>query len=487
MAAHVLACVAENKDKPALEILHSDRVETWSYGDIEKAVLGIASGLLEHGLNPGERILCRLGNTPLTPLAYLAAIAVDLIPVPLSSQLTASEVAGIIADISPTAILQADSICKTDEDITVFSDLLSEWQHLPPAPFRYGDPDRPAYIVYTSGTSGRPQAVQHAHRAIWARKLMITDWYDLRPTDRLLHAGAFNWTYTMGTGLMDPWSIGATSLVPAPELEAKDLPAKLRAHKATIFAAVPGVYRKILMSDNSLELPDIRHGLSAGEKMSPHLKERWNAATGTQVHEAFGMSECSTFISSHPGRKTPDNSLGQPQHGRKVAILDHAGRPVPRNQIGTIAVHKSDPGLMLGYVNAPQDTTARFNGDWFLTGDLGEMTPSDEVIYHGRNDDIMNAGGYRVSPVEVEAALANFPGLDAIGVTDIEVKIDVRVIIAFYTSDAPIDIQAMKIFAQKRLAHYKTPRAYLRVTELPTGPNGKLRRAALKTLWTPND
>ena len=90
---------------------------------------------------------------------------------------------------------------------------------LPPADFDMGDPDRLAYIIYTSGTSGVPRGVCHAHRAIWARQMMMQGWYGLRPEDRLLHAGAFNWTYTLGTGLMDPWTMGATALIPEAEIE----------------------------------------------------------------------------------------------------------------------------------------------------------------------------------------------------------------------------------------------------------------------------
>ena len=86
---------------------------------------------------------------------------------------------------------------------------------LPAAPWHMGDPDRLGYIIYTSGTSGRPSAVMHAHRAIWARQMMVRGWYDLKPEDRVMHAGAFNWTYTLGTGLMDPWTAGATALIPA--------------------------------------------------------------------------------------------------------------------------------------------------------------------------------------------------------------------------------------------------------------------------------
>jgi acyl-coenzyme A synthetase/AMP-(fatty) acid ligase len=153
-----------------------------------------------------------------------------------------------------------------------------------------GDANRLGYIIFTSGTSGRPQAVAHAHRAILGRAMMMQGWYGLQADDRLLHAGAFNWTYTLGTGLMDPWTLGATALIPAPGTAAQDLPALLARARATIFAAAPGVYRQLLRAALP-PLPDLRHGLSAGEALPETTRDAWHAATGKPIFEAFGMSE----------------------------------------------------------------------------------------------------------------------------------------------------------------------------------------------------
>lgn len=487
MAAHVLAGGTSDPQKTALSVLHRTHKEDWSFAQLERAIRGIATGFLQLGLTPGQRILFRLGNTPQTPLAYLAAIAVDLVPVPTSSQLTEPEVTRMIDQIEPSLILHDRDIPCPVHPQRCDAEVLNDWRDNEPAEFVMGAPERPAYIVFTSGTSGQPQAVVHAHRAIWARQMMIDGWYGLRSTDRLLHAGAFNWTYTMGTGLMDPWSKGATSLIPAPEIKPNELADLVVQHKATIFAAAPGVFRKLEMSDNYGSQTCLRHGLSAGEKLGQQIREKWVATTGTQIYEAYGMSECSTFISSKPGDELSDNWIGQPQIGRKIAIVNSEGTPMPRGTAGTIAVYKTDPGLMLEYLNAPDATASRFANDWFLTGDQAMMDSQDNVTFLGRSDDMMNAGGYRVSPLEVEAALANLPGVDALAVADIEVKPDVRVVMAFYTSAVPLDSRKLLDYAEQRLAKYKQPRDFIRVTEMPTGPNGKLRRSALNSFWRPHD
>ena len=483
LAAHVLARGAVHGAQTALEVVGPADTAPWPYAALIAAVRGTGTGLLQAGLRPGDRVLMRLGNTVEFPIAYLGAIAVGLVPVPSSAQLTSGEVQAIIDTVAPAAILRGDGIACPDTRIRMIDTAaLRGMQALPPATWHMCDPERPAYIVFTSGTSGRPRAVVHAHRAIRARRFMFDGWTGLHSADRLLHAGAFNWTYTLGTGLLDPWTAGATALVPAEGTAPTRLPALLQRHAVTLFAAAPGVYRKILEQEMPA-LPRLRHGLSAGEKLPDSLRARWQDATGTPIHEAYGMSECSTFISSSPARPADPGTLGRPQEGRRIAVLGPDGAPVATGETGIIAVHRSDPGLMLGYFGAPAATARKYQDDWFLTGDMGSRDAADQITFHGRADEMMNAGGIRVSPVEVENALLHHPGLSACAVTDIGVKPDVRVIMAFYTAPAPIPEAALRAHAASRLARYKCPRAYHHVAALPTGPNNKIMRRALRPVY----
>jgi len=483
MAGYVLGAAGATPEKLALAVVGETGAERWTYAALEAAVRGTATGLLQAGLRPGDRVLMRLGNRVEFPIAYLAAITAGLIPVPSSAALTAREVANMLPELSPSVILHAPDVACPETDLPVIgAEALAAMRDLPPAGYDMGDPNRPAYIVYTSGTSGKPRGVVHAHRAIWARRMMHDGWYGIGPEDRLLHAGAFNWTYTLGTGLMDPWSVGATALIPAEGTDLAALPALMEAHGATIFAAAPGVYRKILNAGAARAIPSLRHGLSAGEKLPASIEDAWQNATGTPIYEAYGMSECSTFISGAPRRPATRGTLGRPQPGRRIAILGSDG-PVPLGTEGTIAVHRSDPGLMLGYLGAEDETRDRLRGDWFLTGDQGVMDQSSSITYLARNDDMMNAGGYRVSPLEVEQALSDIPGITQIAVTDIAVRSDARLIMAFYTGPAPLSEAELARLASERLAGYKTPRGFFHVDALPQNPNGKLQRRALAQIY----
>jgi len=478
LAAHVLAAAGQTPDRIALAIVGASGAERWSFAALEGAARGIGSGLLAQGLHPGDRVLLRLGNTVDFPLAFLGAVAAGLVPIPTSSQLTGPEITAMAAQVDPAAVIAADGVALPDHPAPVIpAARLRAWRDLPPCAWDMGPPDRLGYMVFTSGTSGRARAVMHAHRAVWARRMMWDGWYGLTPGDRLMHAGAFNWTYTLGTGLLDPWAIGACALIPAAGTEPAALPLLLKRHDATIFAAAPGVYRQMLRAPVPA-LPRLRHGLSAGEALPAALRRAWQEATGTPVFEALGMSEVSTYISACPGRPAPEGAVGWPQPGRRVAVLDPDGRAA---DTGELAVAADDPGLFLGYWGAPDETAARFRDGWFLTGDLVAQDPDGAIRYLGRADDLMNAGGYRVAPLEVERVFDAHPGIAESAACAVAVREGVEVIALFYRpAGDPLPEAELQAHAEARLARYKQPRLFVPLDALPRGANNKLNRRALR-------
>ena len=343
--------------------------------------------------------------------------------------------------------------------------------------------DDPAFLIYTSGTSGRPRGVLHAQRSAHARRMLWDGWYGLSAADTVLHAGAFNWTYTLGAGLTDPWAAGASTLIYAGPRDPHVWPALIERHGATIFAAVPGVYRQMLRGAGDLSgaLGPLRHGLTAGARMPEALAAEGREATGLPVHEALGMSEVSTYISSSPSVPPRPGTSGRPQKGRRVAILpDEGDRPLPVGEPGLLAVSRRDPGLMLGYWHDPAATAAAMRGEWFLTGDRAAMDADGYITYHGRADEVMNALGYRVAPQEVEEAMARHPGVAEIAVAELPVRGDLTLIAAFVVprGDWPGDA-SLAAHAGATLAPYKAPKLWIPVKALPRTPNGKLLRRSL--------
>jgi acyl-coenzyme A synthetase/AMP-(fatty) acid ligase len=182
-------------------------------------------------------------------------------------------------------------------------------------------------------------------------------------------------------------------------------------------------------------------------------------------------------------------SPGRPQAGRRIAALplDGGAEPLPPGEHGLLAVHRSDPGLMLGYWQRPEEDAAVFRGDWFVSGDVVSFDGDGYVWFHGRADDVMNAGGYRVSPLEVEAALAGHPGVAEVAAAEHAVRDDVRVIAAWVVArpgmaqDADL-ARAIIARGAETLAAYKRPREVFFVDALPRTPNGKVARRLLRQL-----
>lgn len=471
-----------------------DQAERWTFAELDDAVRSVAAGLLGHGLEPGDRLLIRLGNTSDYALLHFGAMAAGIIALPTSPQLTADEVRFIVEDSGARAVAASDALAvDLPPGVSRISpDDAARWRaETSPAAYALTRADDPAFLVYTSGTTGRPKGVLHAHRSVWGRRPMHNAWLGLRAGDVLLHAGAFNWTYTLGVGLTDPWANAATALIYNGARDPGVWARLIERHRATIFAAVPGVYRQLLRSRalETVDLSSLRHGVTAGEALPAALLAQWRDVTGLELHEALGMSEVSTFVSSGPATPVRPGSPGRPQPGRCVAVLpvDGGVEPLPPGETGLLAVHRTDPGLMLGYWRRPDEQAQVMRGKWFVGGDIVDIGPDGYVTFHGRADDVMNAMGYRVSPIEVEDCLARHPSVAEVGVTEVEVRPGVRIIAAFVVpvdADNPDDIDpaALLAHAAEHLASYKRPREIVYVDALPRTANSKLRRADLRRL-----
>ncbi|MCB1508513.1 MAG: long-chain fatty acid--CoA ligase, partial [Hyphomicrobiaceae bacterium] len=294
---------------------------------------------------------------------------------------------------------------------------------------------------------------------------------------------AFNWTYTLGVGLLDPWRHGATALIVAGDRPSAIWPGVIERARATIFAAVPSVHRQMLRDGDAraARFSSLRHALSAGETLRPVLLEAFTRTTGRPIFEAFGMSEISTYISSGPETPVKPGSPGRAQRGRRVATLTPEGRICDPGELGILAVHRSDPALFLNYFRDGEATQKAFCGDWFLTGDLASIDAQGYVWPQGRADDVMNAFGYRVAPEEVEAALSGHPGVQEIAVTSVPERDGVDLITAFVVPANPetFDPGVLLAYGEKVLARYKRPRKVVVLAHLPRTANGKVMRKRL--------
>ncbi len=498
MSAYCVADPAERApERAALVVVHGPGTEsTWTFAEVDDVVRAVAAGLLALGLTPGDRVLLRMGNRAEFPFVFFGAIAAGLVAVPTSAQLTADEAGALLRDSGARAVaLDPDLDLEDPEGVHVVTvETVERWAAGEErVDHDVGDPDRPAFITYTSGTTGRPKGVTHAHRSAWGRRPMYRGWYGLGEGDVMVHAGALNWTYTLGVGLTDPWANAATAIVYDGPRDGQVWPRIVHAHKATHLAAVPGVYRHLLRHGDPGEwdLTSLRAALVAGEALPSALWQEWVDATEVPLYESLGMSEISTFVSTGPDVPVRPGSPGRAQPGRRVAVLDpdRLEEPVPLGPgvPGRLAVHRDDPGLMLGYWDRPDETAEVMRGEWFVTNDLAEVDADGYLSYLGRSDDVMTAMGYRISPVEVEDALAGTPGVAEVAVSTLDVGDGVGIVCAWVV---PVDGDADRGTVQEsvigraaeRLASYKRPREVRLVEALPRTANGKVVRRDLARL-----
>ena len=486
----------EHADRPAFTFitLRGDN-EVHTFAEVWERVQRIGRGLLAAGLQPGDRVLVRLPHSPDYAFAFLGASLAGLVPIPANPTLTPEEAAFLLEDADASAL-----VCTEETRIAAFEGVTIGPEDLAamdgPGPLPATRADDPAYLIYTSGSTARPKGVLHAHRTVLARRLMRDAWQGFGPTDHVLHAGTLNWSYTLGVGLLDAWAAGAHAHLAEQPFEASRWPEEIARHGITVFVAVPTIYRQILKygdlgASGQVRgmLATLRHGLCAGEPLRPALLEEWRAAAGTELYESLGMTEISTYISTGPGMPIKPGSAGRPQPGRRVAILGERedeprhtdGVERPRGEVGLLAVHRSDPGLMLGYWRRPAEEGEVLQGEWFVGGDLASMDDDGYVFFSGRANDIIKSFGLRLSPIEIETELSHHSGVQEVAAVGLEVdpsKTLLAVAVVPQEDNVPTEAE-LREYAGAHLAGYKQPHLYRFVDQLPRTRNGKVQRGVL--------
>ena len=509
------ACTDAHLDSPIAErsaVIVDDAtsgVRTLTFAELARATGRMAALLEDLGLAAGERVLIRLANCLEYPIAFLGTLKRGAIAVPTSTLLTGDEVRHLALD-SGAAVLVTDAgtvaamrdmldALPTLRDVLVLGgpvertagrcrvhDLTARLGATSRvAPAADTSAEDPAYLVYTSGTTGYPKGVLHAHRALLGRQPSSEYWFDFLPTgDRVLHAGKYNWTYVLGTGLMDPLYRGHTTVVAEGPTDAARWIGLLAAHRATTFIAVPTIYRQILQKTAAgrADVPTLRHCMSAGEPLSSEVLAAWRERFGQGVYEALGMTECSYYLCATRARPIRPGSAGFVQPGHDVRLLDPGTwREVGADEEGMLCIPRRDPALMLGYWHQPEETAASFHSDWFLTGDYARRDADGYVWFLGRRDDLINTFGYRVSPHEVERVLKEHADVADAAAVGEDVAAGKTLVVAYVVprTGSALTPEAMLAWAHAHLASYKAPRVVYLVDELPRTRNGKVQRRAL--------
>jgi acyl-coenzyme A synthetase/AMP-(fatty) acid ligase len=490
-------------------IVEDDTLGTASITFAELAVKTdqFAQVLRDLGVKPGDRVLIRLPNSLDYPIAFLGAMKTGAISVPTSTLLTAEEVAYLAKDSSAAVLVtdaaawygMADALANTP---TLKHVLLSQAAEIKPHPkFNVLDlaaciqtakpcanpyqtkSNEPAYLVYTSGTTGYPKGVLHAHRALIGRQPASKYWFNYSDNvqDRIMHSGKFNWTYVLGTGLMDPLYLGKTVIVHEGKNDAQKWLDLIQKHQATIFIGVPTIYRQILQKTtiDGSQLPSMRHFMSAGEHLSDEVLAQWHERFGLDIYEAVGMSEFSYYLSQSIYRPIRPGSAGFPQPGHHIKLLNpDTIEPVAVGEEGMICVPDTDPGLFLRYWNLDEETLKYKHDGYFFTGDYAKYDADGYIWFLGRKDDIIKSFGYRVSPYEIERVYKGHADIADCAAIGEEIEKDKLLVVVYVIlkPDAKVTPDALLQYGKQHLAAYKTPKTVYLANDFPRTKNGKILR-----------
>ena len=466
-----------------------------TYGELARRTSRFAQLLRGMGVAAGDRVLVRLPNSIDYPTAFLGAMKRGAIAVPTSTLLTAEEVRYLLEDSEAVALVIDEAAWSAMQPTLRGAGLLREViiagaplerslaaieATSPPERTR---PDDPAYLVYTSGTTGYPKGVLHGHRSLVGRMPAASYWFDFDTgeTDRILHSGKFNWTYVLGSGLMDPLFHGKTVIAHEGRNDAETWPRLIAKHGATIFIGVPTIYRQILQKTafTRADVPTLRHCMSAGEHLSDEVFALWHSRFGLDIYEAVGMSECSYYLSQNKLRPIRPGSAGFSQPGHDVRLLDpDTLAEVAPGDEGMICIPESDPGLFLRYWNLPEETAKARHDGWFFTGDYARRDDDGYLWFLGRRDDIIKSFGYRVSPYEVERVLKGHPDVADCACVAEYAGPDKRLVVAYVilNEGAKTSPEELLAFGREHLAAYKAPKVVYLAREFPRTRNGKVLR-----------
>ena len=375
--------------------------------------------------------------------------------------------------------------------------------------------DRPAMILYTSGTTGRPKGALTTHGQIEAHIVSLVDAWEWARDDRILHVLPLHHTHGIVNALCCPLYAGATVEF-AGGFDAVTTWDRLASGDITVFMAVPTIYAKLLRAwDNADVATQARWSRGAGSQrlmvsgsaaLPVRVFERWEEITGRCLLERYGMTEIGMGLSNPYGGERRPGTVGQPLPGVDLRlvrpatgeVLAEGVRPHAPGESGEIQVR--GPMVFSEYWRRPEETAAAFTEDgWFRTGDEAVLEDGYYRILGRRSVDILKSGGYKISAVEIEELLRTHPAVRdcaVVGVPDEEWGERVAAAVVPEPAESPGDAPTpgtpgtpatlasqLDAWARERLAPYKIPRAWRCVEELPRNAMGKVRKPAVRALF----
>ena len=450
---------------------------TISYGELREETLRMAQVIRSLGADRGDRIALLLPDSPEFVTAFIAICSLGAIAVPINMSLRAEEQSSIILNSGAKFTL-------TEED----TERLRDQQTNTPSPeFPEPGPNDPAFILYTSGSTGEPKGAVHRQSDIfYTNDTFCREVLRLTRADRLFSSSRLPFAYGLGNSFSFPLLNGATTILcrekPSPDIIARIF----KQHRPTIFFGVPVIYNLLLeyhRKSKDLDTSSLRLCVSAGEALPAHLGEEWEGEFGVQLLDGIGSTEMLHMFMSNHENEVRYGSSGRLLRGYEARLLDEHGDPTTEGAEGNLWI-KGDSAA-IGYWEKPEPTRKTFVDGWVRTGDLYRCDSDGYWFHMGRSDDCFKSSGQWVSPVEVEGMLLRHPDVARAAVVEGFDADQLPCACAFVVkqevkSDSGQVEHELRKLAAESLPRFKQPRKYVFVTELPYTATGKIQRFKLR-------
>ncbi len=474
---------------PALEFESSAGTTTHlTFGDLEARSNRLAAALSARGVAWGDRLAFYLVNHPAIIDLWLACIKRGIIVVPINVLYREREIAHIVHDAAPTAVVTTAEQGALLPAGTVWWDvhaLLAESANCPAARQAVqASSDTPAALVYTSGTTGASKGAILTHGNFAANALALVQCWEITADDRYLAVLPLFHVHGLGNGL-HVWLLSGCHMKLVERFEQERATTWFRSYAPTLFFGVPTMYVRLLDLDEATAREigtRARLFVSGSAPLPAPVLEAFAARYGHVILERYGMTETLMNVSNpYHGERRP-GTIGFPLPLTSVRIVDEAGEDVLDGTSGELLVR--GPNVCAGYWRRDDATAAAFQHGWFRTGDVGVRAADGYITLEGRRSDLIISGGFNIYPREIEELLTELPGISEAAVVGVKDAVRGEVPIAYLVCDDGVETEAIAAQVRTQLASFKVPRAFVRVPSLPRTALGKVQRHLLPP-WSP--
>jgi acyl-coenzyme A synthetase/AMP-(fatty) acid ligase len=411
-------------------------------------------------------------------IAMLACFRMGAVAMPCNVQLRRKDLELRVSAANPVLAIGEerhlgelpDSVpCLTMEDVV---DALDEDrpQETPVDPVDL-DPDDPAVIIFTSGTTGDPRGVVYPQAYLTGQRLQAEHWYGARAGELAWCTAATGWSLSTRNVFIAAWLSGAAAFIHDARFDPSERLEIAEREGVNVICQAPTEYRMLAKRTELRPMPSLRRLVSAGEPLNPEVIRAFREQVGVPIHDGYGQTETGPVTGVRPGEDDParDGSMGRPLPGIETRIEDGELQVKP----------ETVPTFFSHYIGAEP-----FAGEWWTTGDQVREDEDGYLWFEGRADDLIVSAGYRIGPFEVESALVSHPAVAEAAVVatpDPERGSVVRAIVVLRDGE-PGDEMARKLqdHVKSVTAPYKYPRVVEFAEELPKTSSGKIKRAELR-------